>query len=217
MRNTLLILFMLKVTIFSAQIKNVRIYSDNQSVCYLNQINDTLIMMTFEQYSGIDGYLLGVFTVEQDSLKIQEIDEEVLMKTDVFYLISDEIADDSLLIEYYVEDYSLKGYYTFSDLSFELNGKQYSPTNKKKKLVESQSVIVPTPKENEFELTVYDGATKVDVIDVDLEEGFNVIFVRASVLFSMPTFITDTFEELVPDKIIVDGNELNLTIELSDY
>lgn len=217
MKTSLLFAFIFFALLSNAQINNIKIYSDDESSCYLNQINDTLVYMTFEQYPHYDGYMLGRLKMKKGEIVINEISESVSIKKDVYYWDKKEIHEDSLLIEYYLSDYFFNTPMRLKDLKFEINGVEHNPMDNKFMMDSyAQSVVVKRPMGSRMELNILDGEKTITNFQIKLKEGKQAILIKEAVYYSMPAFITDTFEELIPEHITVQNKKYDLRINLTD-
>jgi hypothetical protein len=216
MRTSLTIIFILFTAFLNAQINNVRIYSDNESSCYLNQINDTLIYMTFEEYPDCHGYLLGMYQIKEGVIVINEISGQISLKKDVYYWDRHDVHKDSLLIEYTLTDYLLNGFHNIDSLKFEINGDIYAPSGGRSS-ANGHSVIIKRPVGQFAQLNIFDEEEKISAFNIELKEGKRAVLIREAILYSIPAFITDTFEELVPDQISVQNKKYGLIINLVEY
>ena len=172
--------------------------------------------MTFEEYPEPSTYYLGQFRFASDSLLIEEIIESISIKKDIYYWDSEEIDSDKIVIEYFNNDFIIpNGHFTFDSVSIEINGQLY-PVHEQGLINDSYAVEIERPKTKSVSIKVLSYSELVCEIKAELSSKKNHILIKESSVLSLPGFITETFEELVPKQIIIDDKSYNLFIKLAE-
>ena len=199
-----------------SQIGDLRIYNSDDYKCYLHQLNDSLVYMTFEQYPDFSSYYLGKFLFTNDSLIIEENIDPVSIKKDVYYWNSEEIKSNKIIVEYFNNDFIIpNGHFTFDMLQIEVDGQLYTVSDVGL-IKDSYSIEIVRPKSKSFEIKVLNHAELLCEVNVELNSKKNHILIKESSVLSLPAYITDTFEELIPKEITIKGKKHHLLINLAD-
>ena len=219
MRNIRKILLVICLGLTQAsisQIGDVRIYNSDTYKCYLHQLNDSLVFMTFEEYPEPSTYYLGQFRFANDSLIIEEIIDPISIKKDIYYWGSEEIDSDKIVIEYFNSNFIMpNGHFTFDSVRIEINGQLY-PVQEHGLISDSYAVEIERPLTKSISIKVLSYSELVCEINAELSSKKNHILIKESSVVSLPGFITETFEELVPEQIRIDGKSYNLFINLAE-
>jgi hypothetical protein len=199
-----------------SQIGDLRIYNSDDYKCYLHQLNDSLVYMTFEEYPDPSTYYLGKFYFNNDSLIIDEIIDPISIKKDVYYWGSQEIDSDKIIIEYFNNDFIIpNGHFTFDSLRFEINGQNY-PMTEQGLVDDSYSIEINRPKSKSIKIKVLSNSELVCEVSAELSSKKNHILIKESSVVSLPGYTTETFEELIPEQIVLDGKNYHLFINLAE-
>jgi hypothetical protein len=190
-----------------SQIGDLRIYNSDDYKCYLHQLNDSLVYMTFEEYPDFYSYYLGQFRISNDSVIIDE---------DVYYWNSREIDSDKIIIEYFNSDFIIpNGHFTFDSLQIEIDGVLYT-VNNEGLIKDSYSVEINRPKSKSFKIKILGYDELLCEVEVKLNLEKNHILIKEASVLSLPAYTTDTFEELIPEKILIGGKDYHLFINLAE-
>lgn len=199
-----------------SQIGDLRIYNRDDYKCYLHQLNDSLVYMTFEEYPTLSTYYLGQFYFNNDSLIIDEIIDPISIKKDVYYWDSQEIDSDQIIIEYFNNDFIIpNGHFTFDNVLFEINEQIY-PMTAQGLVDDSYSIEINRPKSKSIKIKVLSYSELVCEVSVELSEERNHILIKESSVLSLQGHTKETFEELVPQEIVLDGKNYHLFINLAE-
>lgn len=215
-RKILLVICLGLTQVSLSQIGDVRIYNSDAYKCYLHQLNDSLVYMTFEEYPEPSTYYLGQFRFANDSLIIEEIIEPISIKKDIYYWDSEEIDSDKIVIEYFNNDFIIpNGHFTFDSVIIEINGQLY-PVHEEGLINDSYAIEIKRPKTKSINIKVLSYSELVCEINAELPSKKNHILIKESSVLSLPGFITETFEELVPEQILIDDKSYHLFINLAE-
>jgi hypothetical protein len=199
-----------------SQIGDLRIYNSDDYKCYLHQLNDSLVYMTFEQYPDFSSYYLGKFRFTNDSLIIEEYIDPVSIKKDVYYWNSEEINSNKIIVEYFNNDFIIpNGHFTFDKVQIEVDG-QLCTVSDEGLIKDSYSIEITRPKSKSFVIKVMNYSELLCEVNVELNPKNNHILIKESSVLSLPAYTTDTFEELIPKEITIDGKKYHLNINLAD-
>lgn len=215
-RKILLIIYLGLSQASFSQIGDLRIYNSDDYKCYLHQLNDSLVYMTFEEYPYPSTYYLGQFHFINDTLIIDEIIDALSIKKDIFYWNSQEIDPDKIIIEYFNNDFIIpNGHFTFDSVRFEINGQIYEVTDEGL-VQDSYSIEIERPQSKSFNIKVLSYTELLSDVSIELNSKKNHVLIKESSVLSLPGYTTETFEELVLEQIIIDGKNYHLFIHLAE-
>lgn len=208
---TILLLFISSMSI--AQIGNVRIYNGDEYKCHLHQINDSLVYLTFEEFSGFSSYYLGRFEISEDSLVIKEVSDRIVIQTDIYYRINGDVHSDSLQIEYLNGDFIIPNSRYICDSAFFQIDKEVFMANEG--LFEgSVKAVVSKPLSENLDLKISDKYSLLCDTTIQVPKDVNNILIKELSVFSLVVYYTETFQELIPPEIEIQGKKLKLGVYL---
>jgi hypothetical protein len=138
----------------STQIGPTKLYSDGNVSHWLHQLNDSLIYISNNEYTFESFYFLGVYEIRNDSIIINEYSPKkppISIRKDTYYWKDNSIDSDSILIEYFRNDFIIGGWLQLDSLRFKINGETYLSEDGEHSS-HGRSVIIPTPKEKNIKI-----------------------------------------------------------------
>jgi hypothetical protein len=197
-----------------AQIGDIRIYNGDDYKCNLHQINDSLVYLTFEEFSGFSSYYLGQFEINEDSLIIKEVSDRIVIKRDVYYRKNKDVHSDSLQIEYLNHDFIIPNcMFTAHDSAFfQIDNEVHMAS--KGMLEGSLKLVVSKPLSENIDLKIADKYGLLCDTSIQVPKDINNILIKEFSVFSLVVYYTETFQELIPREIEIQGKKLKLGIYL---
>lgn len=197
-----------------AQIGNIRIYNGNEYKCHLHQINDSLVYLTFEEFNGFSSYYLGRFEINEDSLIIKEVSDRIVIQTDIYYRNNEDVHSDSLQIEYLNHDFIIPNcsYFECDSAFFQIDKEAYMAS--KGILEGAVKVVVSRPLSEDIDLKISDKHGLLCDTNTQVPKDVNNIRIKEFSVFSLAIYHTETFQELIPPEIEIQGKKLKLGIYL---
>lgn len=222
----LIVLFFLCVPAWGQDF-NEQFYYEYQSNSYrdhtgnLVSVNDTLAYIRFDGPTMTDNAFFACkYQFDNDTLILKEIQNSVDFNKRAEYsnATSRSFSDnfkDSVYLGYQVY-YESGGQPVYDRLSFEIEGQKYDHNNQ----CSAYCTVMPRPKNEKFEIRIWNGQILLDEFQISLQQGVNVIRMTKDIFSSSGcVFLGDDLDELIkkiPEKIEIDSQEYTLIVELEE-
>lgn len=179
------------------QIGSFQIVEDSTVKVNFHSINDTIAYLHIEEFQN-DQYLLGKYIYFQDSLFFKEIDDDLLIKSDVYYSNDKNLAADEIKIQSRFIHLFVSGESTFDNLTYKIGDSLYNTSGNSN----THDIIIKRQLDEIKEILVYNDKHLISSIEVHLNEYFNTYSFKIVELFTFYTYPYNYLENLLTDIII---------------
>lgn len=194
--------FMITISIYG-QGNSIKLIDNNDVKVRLHTINDTLGYLHIEEFQ-YDQYILGKYLYFQDTLYFLEIEDDLLIKYDVFYSLDTTLKRGELKLRSYFTHLLTNGVTTSEKLKYVIGDSIYSLSYNSG----STHDVIIKPFDQVEEISIYFEDYLFGSFEVILNKDINVISFKITELFTHYTNTDQYLDELFDNIAIeIQGNK----------